>query len=229
MAQSVSELDRWNDRYGGADYWFGTTPNAFLMAQRERLAPGLSALCIADGEGRNSVWLAEQGLAVTAFDFSPAGCTKATRLAAEHGVRVDLRVADVDGWDWQADRYDVVVAIFVQFATPAMRERLFDGIVRTLKPQGLLILQGYRPEQIAYATGGPKQVEHLYTEALLREQFKSLDILQLVSHDAVIEEGRGHSGTSALIDLVARKPRRGKTLASRPFWAPDSCEGPRIS
>ncbi|MEO9150604.1 MAG: class I SAM-dependent methyltransferase [Burkholderiaceae bacterium] len=206
MPQPLSELDRWNDRYGGSDYWFGTAPNAFLMAQHERLAPGLSALCIADGEGRNSVWLAEQGLAVTAFDFSPVGCAKATRLAAEHDVQVDLRVADVDGWDWQPDCYDVVAAIFVQFATPAMRERLFNGIVRTLKPRGLLILQGYRTEQIAYGTGGPKQVEHLYTEALLREHFKSLDILNLASRDAVIEEGPGHSGTSALIDLVARKP-----------------------
>lgn len=203
----MSELERWNNRYRGADYWFGTAANAFLRAQRERLAPGLSALCIADGEGRNSVWLAEQGLVVTAFDFSPAGCEKSTRLAAEHGVQVDLQVADVDGWDWQPERFDVVAAIFVQFATPAMRQRLFHGILRTLKPHGLLILQGYRPEQIAYGTGGPKQVEHLYTEALLREQFKSLDILHLASHNAAIEEGAGHSGISALIDLVARKPR----------------------
>ncbi|MEO6407156.1 MAG: class I SAM-dependent methyltransferase [Burkholderiaceae bacterium] len=206
MEQLQSELDRWNGRFGGADYWFGTAPNAFLQAQRERLAPGMRALCIADGEGRNSVWLAEQGLAVTAFDFSPAGCEKSARLAAEHGVQVDVRVSDVDGWDWQPGRYDIVAAIFVQFATPDMRERLFDGIVRTLGPQGLLILQGYRPEQIAYGTGGPKQVEHLYTEALLREQFKSLEILHLASHDDAIEEGPGHSGMSALIDLVSRKP-----------------------
>jgi 2-polyprenyl-3-methyl-5-hydroxy-6-metoxy-1,4-benzoquinol methylase len=199
------ELQRWNGRYAADDYVFGTRANAFLASQAHRLAPGMSALSVADGEGRNSVWLASHGLKVTAFDFSPVGVAKAERLAERNGVKVDYRLADVDAWDWQSETYDVVAAIFIQFASPALRERIFAGMVRTLKPGGLLILQGYRPEQIRYATGGPKQVEHLYTEGLLRQSFAALQILHLASHDEVVDEGAGHSGLSALIDFVGRR------------------------
>lgn len=200
-----SERDRWNARFAADGFVFGTDPNAFLASQRERLAPGMSALCVADGEGRNSVWLARQGLEVTAFDFSPVGLAKAMKLALQNGVKVDYRQADVNDWDWDAARYDVVVAIFVQFTPPAERSRMFAGMIRALKPGGLLILQGYRPEQLRYATGGPKRVENLYTEALLRESFAALEILHLASHDDVVDEGAGHQGMSALIDLVARR------------------------
>lgn len=199
------ELQRWNGRFAADDFVFGTAPNAFLAAQSHRLAPGMRALCVADGEGRNSVWLASQGLQVTAFDFSPPGIAKTKKLAERSGVKVDYRLADVEDWKWEPERYDVVAAIFVQFAPPAMRTRMFAGMVRTLKPGGLLILQGYRPEQLRYGTGGPKRVENLYTEQLLRESIAGLEILHLASHDDLVEEGPGHSGMSALIDLVARR------------------------
>jgi SAM-dependent methyltransferase len=200
------ELDRWNRRFAAEGFVFGTEPNAFLASQRARLAPGMRALCVADGEGRNSVWLARQGLAVTAFDFSPVGLAKARSLACGAGVVVDYRLSDVNDWDWDAARYDLVAAIFVQFTPPPARARMFAGIVRALEPGGLLILQGYRPEQLGYATGGPKQVENLYTEDLLRRSFASLEILHLASHDDGVDEGAGHKGMSALIDLVARRP-----------------------
>lgn len=199
------ELTRWNQRYQGPDYLFGTAPNAFLASQRERLAAGGSALCIADGEGRNSVWLASIGLAVTAFDFSPVAVAKAQQLAQRAGVTVDYRVQSLSDWVWQPEAYDVVAAIFVQFAPPAERERMFAGIVQTLKPGGLLLLQGYRPEQLDYRTGGPSALENLYTEALLRDSLRDLEILQLRSHDELVDEGSGHRGMSALIDVVARK------------------------
>lgn len=200
------ELDRWNARFAAPDYVFGTAPNAFLAAQAARLRPGLSALCVADGEGRNGVWLAQQGLRVTSFDFSAAGIAKARRLAARAGVDVDHRQCDAARWDWTAARYDVVVAIFVQFAGPALRAAMFDGMMRALAPGGLLILQGYGPRQLVYATGGPKKVENLYTEELLRDSFAALEILHLAAHDDVLGEGDGHRGMSALVDLVARKP-----------------------
>lgn len=200
-----AELARWNGRFAAPGFVFGTAPNAFLAAQADRLRPGMRALSIADGEGRNSVWLARQGLEVTAFDFSPVGVDKARGLAAQEGVRVDYRLCDIEHWDWQPRQYDVVAAIFIQFAAPPERARLFAGIELTLAAGGLLILQGYRPEQLAYGTGGPKRIENLYTEALLRESFGSLEILHLASHDGVVDEGSGHRGMSALIDLVARK------------------------
>jgi len=202
----ADEVARWNSRFKGEDYHFGTEPNTFLASQAHRLRPGLRALSIADGEGRNSVWLAKQGLDVTAFDVSPVGVEKAQRLAQSAGVKIDYRVANINDWNWDEHPYDVVVAIFIQFATPAERVRIFAGIMRALAPGGLLILQGYGPKQIEYKTGGPPFVEHLYTAALLREQFAAMDILHLAEHDDVIHEGKGHSGMSALVDLVARKP-----------------------
>jgi SAM-dependent methyltransferase len=201
-----AELQRWNSRFSAEAYVFGTAPNAFLVSQAARLKRGMRALCVSDGEGRNSVWLAEQGLAVTAFDFSPKGLEKARKLAHARGVEVDFRLSNAEQWDWQPAAYDVVAAIFVQFAAPALRARMFAGMKRTLAPGGLLILQGYRPEQIEYATGGPKHRENMYTEALLRESFADLEILHLASHDEHVDEGSGHSGMSALIDMVARRP-----------------------
>jgi len=198
-------LRRWNERYAGEDYLFGTEPNAFLESQRDLLEPGQRALAVADGEGRNGVWLAHQGLDVLSVDFSPVALEKARLLAARAGVKIKTELADLRTWDWGADRFDVVAAIFIQFAPPAERARMFENMKRCLKPGGLLILQGYTPKQIEYDTGGPPQVENLYTAALLREAFAGMTILHLAEHEDVIEEGTRHRGLSALVDLVARK------------------------
>ena len=203
--QPNPELERWNTRFAAADYVFGTAPNAFLASQAHRLKPGMTALAIADGEGRNGVWLAQQGLQVTGFDFSPNGLAKAQRLASERQVQIDYQLADITDWDWDTKQYDVIAAIFFQFARPAERARIFNGLMRALKPGGFLLLQGYRVEQLKYGTGGPSVAEQLYSEALLRESFAALDILHLASHDDEIEEGAGHKGLSALIDMVGRR------------------------
>ncbi|HST01285.1 MAG TPA: class I SAM-dependent methyltransferase [Usitatibacter sp.] len=202
-----AQLERWNTRFSAEGYLFGTAPNVFLASQRTRLQPGARALSVADGDGRNSVFLARQGLEVTAFDFSPIAVDKAKRLAADAGVRVDYRQSDILAWQWEPSRYDVIAAIFFQFLDARQRATVFAGFVRSLAPGGLLLLQGYRPEQIANGTGCPKDEENMYTEALLRESFASLEILHLASHDEVLEEGTAHRGMSALIDLVARKPK----------------------
>jgi len=203
----VSERARWDDRFSKDDYHFGTEPNGFVAGQAHLLAPGMSALSVADGEGRNSVWLAQQGLRVTAFDFSPVGVAKARRLAAVKGVEVEYHVANILEWDWDARQYDLLAAIFIQFLGPAERARVFAGMLRALAPGGILVLQGYGPKQLEYATGGPKQIENLYTAQLLRESFATLEILHLREHDETIAEGDAHCGMSALIDLVARKPQ----------------------
>ena len=199
------ERQRWDSRFGAEEYVFGTAPNAFLVSQQSLLRPGQRALAVADGEGRNGVWLARQGLEVLSVDFSPVALAKATKLAAAAGVTLQTECADLAAWGWGAPRFDVVAAIFIQFATPQVRESLFRGIQQALKPGGLLLLQGYRPEQLTYKTGGPPQADHLYTAAMLREAFADMTILHLAEYDALIEEGVGHKGMSALIDLVARK------------------------
>ena len=204
---SAEEIESWNKRYSDVEgFLFGERPNAFLERQRPRLRPGMRALAVADGEGRNGVWLAGQGLSVLSVDGSSVAQDRARRLAAAHGVRLELEEADLENWRWPEAAFDVVVAIFIQFAGPALRETIFAGIRRALRPGGLLLLEGYRPEQIGYGTGGPRTLSHLYTEPLLREAFADLEILELAAYDAVIEEGERHRGMSALIDLVARRP-----------------------
>ncbi|WP_409308114.1 SAM-dependent methyltransferase [Pectobacterium sp. B1J-3] len=195
----------WNQRYATSDYVYGTTPNAFLVSQRHRFCPGMRVLAVADGEGRNGVWLAEQGLDVVSVDISSIGQQKADALAAARGVELNTVCADLSEWDWQREHFDAVVGIFFQFATPVLRQKLFTGMCTTLNPGGLVILQGYREEQINYGTGGPAAVEHLYSESLLRTAFGELDILHLRSYDEILKEGQSHHGLSALIDLVAQK------------------------
>jgi cyclopropane fatty-acyl-phospholipid synthase-like methyltransferase len=203
----------WDQRYAGEEYHFGTEPNAFLLSQQHWLQAGMSCLAVADGEGRNGVWLAQQGLDVLSVDASPVALAKARRLASERGVSVRFELVDLLQSEVPVPRnaeggaagYDVVAGIFIQFVPPAQRAAMFDGIKRALKPGGLLLLQGYTPRQLEYRTGGPSQAENLYTEALLRELFADMDILHLAEHDSHISEGAGHHGMSALIDLVARK------------------------
>ncbi|OGA60808.1 MAG: SAM-dependent methyltransferase [Betaproteobacteria bacterium RIFCSPLOWO2_12_FULL_65_14] len=202
-----TELARWNERFSAPDYIFGTAPNAFLASKAALFKPGQRALCVADGEGRNSVWLAGQGLEVTAFDISPIGVAKAQRLAAQRGVRVVHEVASVYDWSWPQAQFDVVAAIFVQFADPAMRSFLFEHMKRSLKPGGLVLIEGYTPKQLEYNTGGPSKLENLYTAELLRSSFAGFEVLELREYEAELEEGSRHAGTSALIDFVARNGR----------------------
>lgn len=196
----------WNRRFAGTGYLFGTAPNAWLTQQAHHLAPASRVLCVADGEGRNSVWLAQQGHQVLAFDIAEQGVAKARALARQAGVVVDHRVAGVADFDWPLASMDAVVAVFVQFADPALRAQMFAQMVAALKPGGLLLLQGYTPQQLVYKTGGPPHASHLYTQDLLRQAFAGLQILQLEAYEAVLDEGSGHSGPSALIGLVARRP-----------------------
>nr|WP_306267563.1 class I SAM-dependent methyltransferase [Pararhizobium sp. IMCC3301] len=196
----------WDERYGAPGYLFGTAPSQFLNDHRDCLVPGAQTLALADGEGRNSVFLAACGLQVTAMDASPVAVEKARALATEQGVSVDFHVADILDWDWIPNVYDLVAGIFIQFSPPDDRKAVFEGIKKTLKPGGTLLLHGYRPEQIEYGTGGPPHAENMYSEDLLRTAFSDMEILTLAAYDRVVDEGRGHSGMSALIDLVARKP-----------------------
>jgi cyclopropane fatty-acyl-phospholipid synthase-like methyltransferase len=196
----------WDERYAQPGFLFGEAPNAFLRSQLTLLKPGLSALAVADGEGRNGVWLAEQGLRVHAVDASKVALEKSRQFAARRGVSMEWEEVDLQTWTWPDSTYDLVVAIFTQFVGPEGRARQFAGIRQALKPGGLLIMQGYTPRQLEYGTGGPSQAENMYTGDLLRAAFCDWGILHLHEHDDIIEEGAGHSGMSALIDLVARKP-----------------------
>jgi len=201
----TNAAETWNHRYAGDEFLFGTEPNAWLREHACSLPSGGCILSVADGEGRNSVWLARQGFQVDAFDVADRAVMKARAFAQREGVSVNLTVADVDGYSWPGAAYDGVAAIFVQFADPATRTHLFKRIIRSLKPGGLLILQGYTPKQLEYRTGGPPILSHLYTRELLEAAFADLSIIELREYEAEVQEGQGHSGQSALIGLVARR------------------------
>ena len=196
----------WDQRYRAPEYIFGTEPNRFLVSQAALFHRGQRVLDIACGEGRNSVWLAQRGCRVLGIDISPLALKKARGLADDNKVEVEFQQADVRQWRWHPGELDAVVSIFIQFAAPAERASLFEGIQRALKPGGVLVLQGYTPRQLEYKTGGPPDAAHMYTESMLRQAFAGMELMHLREHEDTLAEGTKHVGRSALIDLVARKP-----------------------
>ena len=196
----------WNERFNKAEFIFGTEPNQYLLEKASKyLKPNQRVLSIADGEGRNGVWLAKQGMRVVAFDASDVALAKAKQFAKENQVELEYTFSDVDSFAWHTNTYDAVIGIFIQFADPAMRERIFQKTYEALKPGGIFILQGYTPKQLECKTGGPSLIEHLYTEELIRDLAKDFNILELQSYERELSEGPRHTGMSALLGLVARK------------------------
>lgn len=203
MPQSDAEF--WNQRFASDGYIFGTQPAAFLESNLHFLAPGSRVLVPADGEGRNSVFLAERGMHVVATDIAEHGLAKARQLARERAVNVEFLQVDLQGWQWPQAQFDAVVAIFIQFAPPRFRDEIFAGMKMAVRPGGMILLHGYTPKQLDYRTGGPSAVEQLYTEELLRGAFSDCELLRLEAYERDLDEGPGHRGRSAIIDLVARR------------------------
>ncbi len=202
----------WSKRYqdAGEQYLFGTEPNRFLAHRADLLQEGRTALSVADGEGRNSVWLSEQGLDVTAIEISVVAVEKARRLAAGRKVDVRFVLADMTASDWPPaelhNAFDWVIGIFIQFVGPEARARQFAAMKQMARPGGRILLQGYTPRQLDFKTGGPSAIENLYTRELLLTAFTGWDIEELVEYEEDVAEGIGHKGRSALIGLVAKKP-----------------------
>jgi SAM-dependent methyltransferase len=201
----MSEYDRWQSRYAVEEYIFGEAPNEFLASKQHLLPSSGKVLAVADGEGRNGVWLAGQGLDVLSLEFSSNAQAKARMLAKRQGVSLTFELADVHAWTYPENAFDVVVDIFTQFSSPEQRVRKWDGIKRTLKPGGLLLLEGYTPKQLDYGTGGPKVLDQLYTREMLEAAFGRFAKLEILQEERLMSEGRGHSGMSAVIDLVGWK------------------------
>ena len=144
-------------------------------------------------------------LDVVALDFSEAAQIKAVSLAKERGVEITLVRADVLAWDYPANAFDVAIDIFTQFSSPAERAEKWQGVHKTLKPGGLVIVQGYTPRQLQYGTGGPKKIENLYTRGMLEDAFRSFRDMTITEEERDMHEGAAHSGMSAVIGLTARK------------------------
>lgn len=195
----------WDERYAGGGFQFGDAPNDYLVAQARRFRPGMSALAVGDGEGRNGVWLARQGLEVTSLDWSGVGMAKAKELAAAKGVAVTTVVADAASWDWPAARFDLVAWIYLHLP-PADRALAAAGCRRALKPGGLLVLEGFSPAQQGRRSGGPKMPELLWTREIVEREFPGLEVLELTEGAVRLDEGPRHQGLAEVVRCVLRQP-----------------------
>jgi cyclopropane fatty-acyl-phospholipid synthase-like methyltransferase len=205
MTKHENPKETWEQRFDNDSYIFGVEPNEYLRSQLKLLKPG-NVLSIADGEGRNSVWLAKKDFEVDAFDFSSNAIRKAQRLADANNVIVNFHNSDWQSFNWKKNHYDNIVGIFFQFAGPEDRMKIFNHIDASLKPGGVVVLQGYSTAQLKFNTGGPGKLDHLYDEDLLRQAFAGFEVQVCETYETTLQEGAGHSGMSALVGFVARKP-----------------------
>jgi len=201
----MSNTDFWNARYAEPGFAYGTEPNAFLVSQKQYLKSGMKALAVADGEGRNGVWLAQQGLDVLSVDASEVGLRKAQELAADRGVAIRTEKVDLVSWQWPVQKFDIVAAIYIHFP-PDVRARLHRCMFEALKPGGVLILEAFTPAQLNYKSGGPPVLEMLYTADMLRIDYAGCEILLLEETVAELVEGKYHRGPGAVVRLVLRRP-----------------------
>jgi 2-polyprenyl-3-methyl-5-hydroxy-6-metoxy-1,4-benzoquinol methylase len=214
--------DFWNARYAETGYAYGTEPNAFLVSvalgvlplatlahpgasQQKLLKPGGKALAVADGEGRNGVWLAQQGMGVLSVDASEVGLRKTQELAADRGVKIRTEKVELTTWAWPEQKFDVVAAIYVHFP-PEVRARMHRRMFEALKPSGILVLEAFTLAQLNYKSGGPPVLEMLYTADMLRIDFAGGEILLLEEATTDLAEGKYHRGPAAVVRLVLRRP-----------------------
>ena len=209
----MEQLSFWNARYAsaGEDYLFGQNANAYLKSYRDFIiANGNSAFFLADGEGRNSVWLAQQGMNVSACDISAVAIEKAKKLASQFNVTPNFICMDFLNTDFEKNlsniQFDWVIGIFIQFTDALSRVHQFNRMKELTKPGGFILLQGYSPKQLEFKTGGPSSLENLYTDEILKVAFSDWKIHHLNFYEDELNEGVGHLGRSALAGLLAQKP-----------------------
>ncbi|MDR3435152.1 methyltransferase domain-containing protein [Telmatospirillum sp.] len=199
------DSDFWDSRFSSEDYIYGLEPNAHLVSAARYLKPGSRILVPGDGEGRNGVWLAGRGMDVLSVDGSPAGLAKARKLAQSRGVTIATQQADLLNWQWPIAAFDAVVSIFLHFV-PDDRKKIHAAMVSALRSGGILIFEVFAPEQLAFSSGGPKDLALLCRADDLRADFASLEILALDEAEVVLDEGSFHQGKAAVVRMVARKP-----------------------
>jgi len=201
MAQMLSA---WDERYAGEEYKYGTQPNAFLQENASRIRPRGRVLCLAEGEGRNAVYLAGQGYQVTGVDASETGLSKARRLAAEKGVEVTFLQRDLEEYHIQPQAWDAIVCIFCHLP-PVLRRPVHRACVEGLKPGGVFILEAYRPEHLEIGTDGPPTVELMITLADLTEELSGLRFDHALECVHDFSEGEGHNGKGAVVQVIGMK------------------------
>ncbi|MBN20530.1 MAG: methyltransferase type 11 [Bdellovibrionaceae bacterium] len=195
----------WNERYDSEEYLYGEKPNGFLVESLEFLKGKKKILCLSEGEGRNSVFLASHGFEVTAVDLSSVARDKALALAKKNGVSIDYQVTDLSDFDFGKERWDAIVSIFGHLPSE-LRKKIHQSIRTGLKKEGVFLLEGYTPEQLDLGTGGPKNLDMLYVKEDLESDFSGFSILVSEVLNRDIHEGSGHTGESSVIQFIVKKP-----------------------
>ena len=193
----------WDERYSAEHYIYGKKPNAFLYQYADKLPKG-RVLCLADGEGRNSVFLASLGYQVTAVDASAVGLEKAAQLAREENVAVEHVHADLADYDMGENCWDAIVSIFCHLP-PELRKDVHHRVVRALKPGGMLLLEAYTPQQLDKGTGGPPSADMMMNKRLLVEELDGLQFEWLKERERDVVEGSHHTGVGAVVQVLAEK------------------------
>ena len=191
----------WDQQFGTEDYAYGRAPNDFLRDRFDHIPKG-KVLCLADGEGRNAVFLAEQGYQVTSVDISPVGLEKAQRLAAERGVTIETRCADLRAFDLGHEQWQGIVSISCHLPS-ADRRGLHQRVVEALAPEGVLLLEAYTPRQLDFGTGGPPTADAMMTAVGLTEELAPLRFAHLEELEREVVEGRNHTGHAAVVQALA--------------------------
>ncbi len=200
----VNPQKMWDERFAQAEPVYGEHPNAYLCAQAHRLTPGCKILVPGDGYGRNGIWLAKQGFQVTTIDLSPVGVERARNAAQAAGLAMSIEEADLATWTWPVGGFDAVASIFLHLP-PDLRPQIHGQMLAALKPGGLLIIEAFTPAQLLHSSGGPKQLELLYTTEILQKDFAGAEALELMEVETDLDEGRLHRGRAAVVHGVFQK------------------------
>jgi SAM-dependent methyltransferase len=197
-------MNFWDQNFSVPGYKYGLRPNAFMADQTPQLSVPSDVLMPGDGEGRNGVWLAQQGHRVTAVDSSAVGLSKAQALATERGVSITTVHADLADWTPEPNSADALVLIYLHLP-PALRASAHQRLLKALRPRGLLIIEAFHPRQLDYRSGGPKDSAMLYTLDMLRQDFVGLNERLAYEGHTVLEEGPGHQGPAHVTRWVAQR------------------------
>lgn len=198
-------MTMWDERYDTDTYLYGTEPNDFLKDNLHHLPRSGRLLCLAEGEGRNAVFLARQGYDVVAVDSSEVGLAKAVKLAEQHGIRLETVVSDLADYEIAENFYDGIISIFCH-TPPALRKDLHAKVAAGLKQGGVLILEGYHPDQLGRGTGGPPAAEMMMDLAMLQKDFHCLEMILARELEREVREGLLHTGMGSVVQVIACKP-----------------------
>ncbi|WNO10687.1 class I SAM-dependent methyltransferase [Teredinibacter sp. KSP-S5-2] len=196
----------WDEKYNSQEYIYGTEPNIFLKNNYAKIPSG-KVLCLAEGEGRNAVFLAKQGYSVTAVDSSRVGLEKAERLAKENGVTIELIHEDLGRYDIGINQWDGIVSIFCHLPE-SVRKQIHSNILSALKCDGVFLLEAYTPEQLKYGTGGPPVKELMLSKQIISNELKGLIFSHLIELEREVMEGSHHNGVGAVVQAIGRKSEK---------------------